>query len=73
MEDKFPCATCEDLPTCEETLKWASLGMALEKEGFPVTEVCITCPKDGFTYTAKRKASKKENDGSNPGNNEPNS
>ena len=52
---KFPCATCGDLPTCEETLKWASLGMALEKKGFPVTEICITCPKDSMTYTAKRK------------------
>jgi len=52
--DKFPCATCEDLPTCKDALEWGGLGMELEGKGFPVTEVCITCPKDGVTYRAKR-------------------
>ncbi len=53
--NQMPCTTCEDLPNCEETLKWASLGMALETEGFPVAEICITCPKDGLTYKAKKR------------------
>lgn len=72
MMNKFPCANCETLPNCEPALELVGWGMHFEKNGFPVTEVGVTCPKDGFTYTAKRKASSKENDGSNPGNNESN-
>jgi len=53
MADKFPCVTCEDLPTCE-ALKWVVLGKKLAEEGFPVTKICITCPKDGVTYTAAK-------------------
>ena len=54
MMDKLPCVTCKDLPTCEETLKWGNLGMELEAEGFPVTEISISCPKDGVTYKARK-------------------
>jgi len=31
--DKFPCATCEDLPTCKDALEWGGLGMELEGKG----------------------------------------
>ena len=63
MKDKFPCATCEDLPSCEPALELASWGMHFDKNGFPVTEVGVTCPNDRKTYTAKRKASKKGDEG----------
>ncbi|TET43034.1 MAG: hypothetical protein E3J60_01190 [Dehalococcoidia bacterium] len=52
---KFPCATCEDLPTCEPALELVSWGMHFDKNGFPVTGMSVTCPKDKMTYTAKRK------------------
>lgn len=48
---------------CEEVLKWGSLGMELEKEGFPVMEICITCPKNSVTYKMKRLQSEKQNAG----------
>ena len=54
MTDKFPCATCEDFPTCEPAKKMMSDVLFFENNGFPVTKICITCPKDGFTYTARK-------------------
>ena len=51
---KFPCATCEDLPNCEPALELASWGMLFDRNGFPVTGMSITCPKDKMTYRAKR-------------------
>lgn len=56
VADKFPCATCKDLPNCELALEVAGRGMFFEENGFPVTEVCLTCPQDGVTYKAKRKS-----------------
>jgi len=53
MPDKFPCVTCEDLPTCE-ALKWVVSGMKLAKEGFHVTKIYITCPKDTMAYEAAK-------------------